>query len=56
MFLCFNFVDVSNVMHHTIYSSVENGRFKLKEVEQFVIKLYYLKKTSTKDDIPETVY
>ena len=32
---------MSNVIHHTIYSSVENGRFKLKEAEQFVIKLYY---------------
>ena len=36
-----NFVDMSNVTNHTIYSSVENGTFKLKEAEQFVIKLYY---------------
>ena len=30
---------MSNVIHHTIYSSVANGR--LKEAEQCVIKLYY---------------
>ena len=42
MFISSNFVDMSNVIHHTIYSSVENGRLKLKEAEQFVIKLYYL--------------
>ena len=41
MFISSNFVDVSDVIHHTIYSSVEDGRFKLKEVEQFVIKRYY---------------
>ena len=66
MFISSNFFDMSNVIHHTIYSSVENGRFKLKEAEQCVIKLYYplsiqfysktlqiLKKTPTKDDLPE---
>ena len=36
-----NFVDMSNVISHTIYSSVEKGRFKLKEAEKFVIKLHY---------------
>ena len=36
-----NFVDMSNVINHTIYSSVKNGRFKLKEADKFVIKLYY---------------
>ena len=41
MFISSNFVDMSNVIHHTVYSSVENGRFKLKEAEQFEIKLYY---------------
>ena len=41
MFISSTFVDISNVIHHTIYSSVENGRFKLKEAEQFEIKLYY---------------
>ena len=72
MFISSNFVDMSNVIHHTIYSSVENGRLKLKEAEQFVIKLYsYVimncyksqftsmvksKKTRTEDDLPETVY
>ena len=30
-----NFVDMYNVINHTIYSSVENGRSKLKEEEQF---------------------
>ena len=59
-------------INHTIYSSVENGRFKLKETEQFVIKLYYPfiincsslpwekatdpKKTPTKADLSKTVY
>ena len=28
MFISSNFVDLSNVIHRTIYSSVENGRFK----------------------------
>ena len=32
---------MSNVISYTIYSSVENGRLKLKEAEKFVIKLYY---------------
>ena len=32
---------MSNAINHTIYSSVENGRFKLKEEKHFVIKLYY---------------
>ena len=32
---------MSNVINYTTYSSVENGRFKLKEEKQFVIKLYY---------------
>ena len=41
MFISSNFIDMSNVIHHTIYSSVENMRFKLKEAEQFVIKLFY---------------
>ena len=36
-----NFVDMSNVINHTIYSSVENGTYKSKEAEPFVIKLYY---------------
>ena len=31
---------MSNVINHIIYSSVENGRFKLKEADKFVIKLY----------------
>ena len=30
-----NVVDMYNVINHTIYSSVENGRSKLKEEEQF---------------------
>ena len=29
IFISSNFVDMSNVIHHTIYSSVENGRVKL---------------------------
>ena len=36
-----NFVDMSNVMNHNIYLGVENSRFKLKEADTFVIKLYY---------------
>ena len=36
-----NFVNMSNVINHIIYSSIENCKFKLKEAEKFVIKLYY---------------
>ena len=36
-----DFADMSNVINHTIYSSVENDRFELKEAKEFVIKLYY---------------
>ena len=46
LYLLTNFVDMSNVIHH-IYSSVENGRYKLREAEQFVIKLFYIPLSST---------
>ena len=36
-----NFVEMSSIINHTIYSRVENGTVKLKEEEQFVIKLYH---------------
>ena len=34
---------MSNVINHTIYSSIENDRFKLKEADKFVIARDYSK-------------